>query len=60
MRIDLQLAALADVDPRTAEKALREGLAAVRGKRRRDRLASVAPSLGVTFPVAAKVSETDD
>jgi hypothetical protein len=48
-RTIIKLAAAADVDPRTAAKALREGLDAVRG-RPRDRLAEAAPALGVSFP----------
>lgn len=45
----VRLAAAADVDIRTARKALRSGLASVRG-RASERLAEAAPALGVEFP----------
>ena len=48
-RIVLQLALAADVDPRTARKAMREGAAAVRG-RPGERIAEQARILGIALP----------
>jgi hypothetical protein len=45
----LHLAARADVDPRTAAKALRLGVDAVRG-RPAERLAEAAKALGINLP----------
>jgi hypothetical protein len=50
-RIDLQLAAEADVDPRSARKAMRQGAKAVKG-RAGARLAEAAEALHVTLPTA--------
>lgn len=44
-----QLAALADVDIRSAKKALRDGPQAVRG-RPGERIAAAMPSLGIADP----------
>jgi len=53
-RTIFKLAATADVDPRTAEKALRFGLAAVRG-RAAERLAEAAVTLGLAFPLTSQL-----
>ncbi len=45
----LKLAATADVDPRTALKALTRGIASVRG-RAAEKLSEAAHSLGARFP----------
>ncbi len=49
MRIDLHLAALADVDPRSARRALKEGIAAVRG-RAGEKIAEAARLHGIALP----------
>ena len=53
MRIDLHIAALADVDPRSVRRALREGRDAVRG-RAGERIAEAARQLGVPLPVPSQ------
>ena len=50
----LQIAALADCDPRSAAKALREGAAAVRG-RAGERIAEIAAERGISLPLTDSV-----
>jgi hypothetical protein len=52
-RIDYLLAAHADVDRRSAARALREGAEAVRG-RAGERIAEAATKLGIDLPKPAK------
>lgn len=56
-RLVLQLALEADVDPRSAEKALREGAGSIRG-RAGERLALAAETLGIVLPESS--TPTDD
>jgi hypothetical protein len=51
MRKDLLLAAHADVDPRSVQRALRDGAQAVRG-RAGQRIAEAARELGITLPAS--------
>jgi hypothetical protein len=51
-RQTVRLAADADVDPRTVEKAFKLGIGAIRG-RASERLTEAAQRLGIALPVAA-------
>jgi hypothetical protein len=58
-RLDLLIAAHADVDRRSAQRALREGAAAVRG-RAGERIAEAALQLGIQLPGTASTSAPAD
>jgi hypothetical protein len=55
-RLVLRLAVLADVDPRTARKAMLHGVAAVRG-RPAERIADAARELGIALPSATTTAK---
>lgn len=52
-RAALRLAAATDTDPRTADRALRLGLEAVKSHADRERMTTAARELGIALPTAA-------